>query len=58
MKQYLYKRLSSGWEDQEFEEKLLNLSMEMEDLGWEYYDIKITSNGNNCLVIFAQEKII
>lgn len=56
MKQYLYKRLESGWEDKDFEIKLQELSSEMEDLGWEYYDIKITSNGNNCLVIFAQDK--
>lgn len=56
MKQYLYKRLQSGWDDPQFEEKLLELSTELESLGWEYYDIKITSNGNNCLVIFAKDK--
>lgn len=55
MKQYAYKKIETGWDDPEFENKINQMSNEMSEKGWEYYDIKITSNGNNCLMIFARD---
>jgi len=49
---YTFKRLQSGWGDPEFETKLEELTDGMEEEGYQYYDIKITSNGDNGLVIF------
>lgn len=53
--QYTFRRLKSGWGDPEFETKLKNLTDEMSKEGYQYYDIKITSNGDNCLVVFIKE---
>lgn len=49
---YKFVRLKSGWGDEDFEKKLNDLTEEMSREDWSYYDIKITSNGDNSLVIF------
>lgn len=49
---YKFVRLKSGWGDEDFEKKLNELTEEMSEEDWSYYDIKITSNGDNSLVIF------
>ncbi len=49
---YKFVRLKSGWGDEDFEKKLNELTEEMSKEDWSYYDIKITSNGDNSLVIF------
>lgn len=54
MNEYKFVRLASGWEDKQFEKKLNKLSKEWRAKGFEYYDIKITSNGNNSLVIMIK----
>jgi|GEM_PF-5580409 len=54
---YTFKRLESGWNDSEFENKLKELSDKMAEEGWSYYDIKITSNGNNSLMIFSRDEV-
>jgi putative lipoic acid-binding regulatory protein len=43
------KYLASGWEDPEFEQKLQEV---IDKTAYEYYDIKISSKGNHCMVIF------
>ena len=55
MSEYKFVRLASGWEDKLFEKKLNKLSKELRAKGFEYYDIKITSNGNNSLVIMIKK---
>jgi len=47
------KHLKTGWNDPEFEEKLNNLIMSEAEAGWQYYDLRISSKDNNCLVIFS-----
>jgi hypothetical protein len=51
---FFFVRLNAGWEDPKFTAKLNSLSGKCETKGWKYYDIKITSNGNKCLVIFTK----
>lgn len=50
------KYLNSGWDDEEFESKLQNLIDDQEIKGYSYYDIKISSKGNHCMVIFKDIK--
>ena len=56
MKDYDFKHLITGWDDPEFETKVKELSNKMGSDGWKYYDIKISSKDNHCLVIFAKDK--
>lgn len=66
----LVKYLNSGWEDSNFERKLQLLIDEVENerhysdpiyetayWKYKYYDIKISSKGNHCMVIFKEQKI-
>jgi hypothetical protein len=46
---YKFIKINTGWEDTEFESKITEVFNAHTE--YEYYDIKITSNGNNCLVI-------
>lgn len=48
----IVKYLNSGWDDANFEKKLQNLIDQMTKAGMIYYDIKISSKGNHCMVIF------
>lgn len=48
----IVKYLNSGWEDNEFEKKLQELIDKLAGIGLTYYDIKISSKGNHCMVIF------
>jgi hypothetical protein len=48
----IVKYLNSGWDDDGFESKLQELIDKLSGIGLVYYDIKISSNGNNCMVIF------
>lgn len=50
----IVKYLNSGWDDTFFEAKLQQLINEMSENGLTYYDIKISSNGNHCMVIFKR----
>ena len=50
----IVKYLESGWDDENFEGKLQTLINEQLDNGLDYYDIKISSNGNHCMVIFKE----
>ena len=47
------KYLNSGWDDESFEEKLQKCIESFD--GYSYYDIKISSNGNHCMVIFKKD---
>lgn len=55
----IVKYLASGWEDPEFEKKLQetidNNSKKGSYHRLSYYDIKISSKGNHCMVIFKEE---
>jgi len=52
----IVKYLASGWGDTLFEEKLQTLINAMySEMNYKYYDIKISSNGNHCMVIFKKE---
>lgn len=47
--------LKTGWEDEYFEAKINMMIRKCEEGGiYEYYDIKISSKGNNCLLIFKE----
>ena len=48
----IVKYLASGWDDKEFETKLQALINEMSVKNYDYYDVKISSSGNHCMVIF------
>jgi hypothetical protein len=50
------KRLETGWRDGDFEDKVNRLLADEEAAGWYYYDIKISSNDNNCLIVLDNEK--
>ena len=55
-KNMIVKYLASGWDDEKFEEKLQTLINSMySEMNYKYYDIKISSNGNHCMVIFKKE---
>ena len=49
---YKFIKIETGWEDKDFEYKITQVVNAQTD--YEYYDIKITSNGNNCLVILKR----
>ena len=46
------KHLKSGWDDTEFENKLQKIIDEEKE--YTYYDIKISSKNNDCLIIFKK----
>ncbi len=46
--------LDSGWDDPCCEEKLQAKIDENTAVGRKYYDIKISSKGNHCMIIFKQ----
>ena len=50
----IVKYLASGWDDKEFESKLQQLINDMTINDHTYYDIKISSKGNHCMVIFKE----
>ena len=47
--------LPSGWNDDAFQEKLQQKLDEMTKEGYSYYDIKISSSGNHCMIIFKDK---
>jgi hypothetical protein len=47
--------LASGWEDPYFQMKLGDLIENKEKLGFSYHDVKISSKGNHCIVLFSEE---
>lgn len=49
--------LNVGWEDEDFETILQTTINKKESVGLKYYDIKISSKGNHCLVIFKKKKL-
>lgn len=44
--------LRTGWNDKEFQRIIQKKIDDFEADGWIYYDIKISSKGDNCLLIF------
>ena len=46
--------LETGWDDSAFEERLQGVINEVKKHGLEYYDIKISSKGNHCMIIFKE----
>lgn len=46
--------LKTGWKNENFEEEVNELVSKQEKEGFEYYDIKISSKDNDCLVIFKK----
>jgi len=54
MKTKTVKYLPSGWEDDSFEVKLQQTIYDGAKEGLSYYDIKISSKGNHCMVIFEK----
>jgi hypothetical protein len=52
MNNKIVKYLDSGWEDKDFEKKLQEKIDEAFREGLTYYDIKISSKGNHCMIIF------
>lgn len=51
-----FQHLKTGWEDENFERNVRKAVRAYERNGWKYFDIKISSKGNNCLLIFEKEK--
>ena len=49
---YKFIKVKTGWEDKDMEYKITQVVLAHPE--YEYYDIKITSNGNNCLVILKR----
>ena len=48
-------RVKTGWEDDEFEKITEAILKKAEKEGYVYYDIKISSKGNNTLLILKKE---
>ena len=48
--------LKTGWNDAEFEQKIQAEIYGAEENGFIYKDIKISSDGHNCLLIFEFKK--
>ena len=47
--------LDSGWQEEtSFAAKIEDVIRQQENSGYKYYDIKVSSNGNNALVIFEE----
>lgn len=46
--------LKIGWSNERFSQELQSLLDKSESSGYDYYDIKISSKDNNCLLILKK----
>lgn len=46
--------MNQGWSTEGFEQSLQEQIDVMRDEGFEYYDIKISSKGEHCMIIFRE----
>lgn len=54
----IVKYLNSGWDDPDFESKLQAIIDINAKQSLSYYDIKISSKGSHCMVIFKEVQFI
>jgi putative lipoic acid-binding regulatory protein len=51
------KYLKTGWNDPEFESKIIETIKSFAEEDYEYYDIKISSKDNHCLILFRKREV-
>ena len=55
---YTIRHLKVGWKSKDFKKVVQSVINEWTEAGWEFHDIKVSSDSENCLLIFKEKYVI